>query len=167
MTEFRAPEVNDEPIHPDRPSNDEPSTPRQDERVQFNSEIITEFRANGGKVGGPFEGADVLLLHHTGARSGTARVSPLAFQRVGESFAVFASMAGAPENPAWYHNLLAHPDTTVEVGTAVVGVRARVAQPAERDVLWERQKRRSPGFAQYEATAAPRRIPVVVLDPVK
>lgn len=109
----------------------------------------------------------MLLLHHTGARSGTQRVSPLAFQRVGESFAVFASKAGAPENPAWYHNLLAYPDTTVEVGTATVAVTARLAQPAERDVLWERQKQRSPGFAQYEAKAAPRRIPVVVLDPVK
>lgn len=159
--------VNPEPVHPDPPSSDELSTPRQDERVHFNSKIIAEFRANGGRVGGPFEGADVLLLHHTGARSGTQRVSPLAFQRVGESFAVFASKAGAPENPAWYHNLLAHPDTTVEVGTATVAVTARLAQPAERDVLWERQKQRSPGFAQYEAKAAPRRIPVVVLDPVK
>ncbi len=133
----------------------------------INSKVIAEFRANGGRVGGPFEGADVLLLHHTGARSGTQRVSPLAFQRVGESFAVFASKAGAPENPAWYHNLLAYPDTTVEVGTATVAVKARLAQPAERDVLCERQKQRSPGFAQYEAKAAPRRIPVVVLDPVK
>jgi deazaflavin-dependent oxidoreductase (nitroreductase family) len=159
--------VNPEPVHPDPPSSAELSTPRQDERVHFNSKIIAEFRANGGRVGGPFEGADVLLLHHTGARSGAQRVSPLAFQRVGESFAVFASKAGAPENPAWYHNLLAHPDATVEVGTATVAVKARLAQPAERDVLWERQKQRSPGFAQYEATAAPRRIPVVVLDPVK
>ena len=167
MTEFRAPEAIYEPVHPDCPSSDDPSTPRQDERVHFNSKIIAEFRANGGKVGGPFEGADVLLLHHTGARSGTQRVSPLAFQRVGESFAVFASKAGAPENPAWYHNLLAYPDTTVEVGTGTVSVRARIAQPAERDVLWERQKQRSPGFAQYEAKAAPRRIPVVVLDPAK
>ena len=84
----------------------------------FNSKIIAEFRANGGAVGGPFAGSDILLLHHTGARTGTERVSPLAFQRIGrlvcangkaESFAVFASKAGAPENPAWYHNLLAHP----------------------------------------------------------
>jgi deazaflavin-dependent oxidoreductase (nitroreductase family) len=167
MTEFRAPDVSCEPVHPDRPSGEDPSTPRHDERVHFNSKIIAEFRANNGKVGGPFEGADVLLLHHTGARSGTQRVSPLAFQRLGESFAVFASKAGAPENPAWYHNLLAHPDTIVEVGTDTVSVRARIAQPAERDVLWERQKQRSPGFAQYEAKAAPRKIPVVVLDPVK
>jgi deazaflavin-dependent oxidoreductase (nitroreductase family) len=145
MTEFRVPEVDD-----------------------FNGQIIAEFRANGGKVGGPHQGADMLLLHHTGARSGTERVSPLAFQWVGESFAVFASKAGAPENPAWYHDLLAHPEAAVEVGTDTVQVRARVAQPAERDVLWDRQKQRRPGFAQYEAKAVPRRIPVVVvLDPVK
>ncbi len=144
MTEFRTPEPND-----------------------FNGQIIAEFRSNGGKVGGPFEGADMLLLHHTGARSGTRRVSPLAFQWLGESFAVFASKAGAPENPAWYHNLLANPDAIVEVGSSTVKVRARVAQPAERDVLYDRQKQRSPAFAQYEAKAAPRKIPVVVLDPVK
>jgi deazaflavin-dependent oxidoreductase (nitroreductase family) len=95
------------------------------------------------------------------------RVSPLAFQWVGESFAIFASKAGAPEHPAWYHNLLAYPHTTVEVGTDIVEVRAQVAQPAERDVLYDRQKQRSPAFAQYEAKAAPRKIPVVVLDPVK
>jgi deazaflavin-dependent oxidoreductase (nitroreductase family) len=141
MTEFRAPEVND-----------------------FNGKVIAEFRANGGRVGGPFQGADMLLLHHTGARSGTERVTPLGFQWVGDSLAVFASKAGAPENPAWFHNLLAHPDTTVEVGTRTVRVRA---QPAERDVIYSRQKQRIPVFAQYETKAAPRKIPVVVLDPVK
>lgn len=144
MTDFRAPEIND-----------------------FDAQIIAEFRANDGKVGGPFEGADILLLHHTGARSGTQRVSPLAFQWVGESLAVFASKAGAAEHPAWYHNLLAHPDASVEVGSTAIRVRARVAQPAERDVLYDRQKQRNPAFAQYEAKAAPRKIPVVVLDPVK
>ena len=142
----------------------------------FNSKIIAEFRANGGAVGGPFAGSDILLLHHTGARTGTERVSPLAFQRIGrlvcangkaESFAVSASKAGAPEKPAWYHNLLAHPDTSVEVGTETFGVRARVAEPAERDVIWSRQKQRAPHFAQYEEKAAPRKIPVVMLDPVK
>jgi len=81
MTELGAPEVKD-----------------------FNGKIIAEFRANGGRVGGPFQGSNILLLHHTGARSGTERVSPLAFQWVGDSFAVFASKAGAPENPAWLHN---------------------------------------------------------------
>ncbi|HEY3879081.1 MAG TPA: nitroreductase/quinone reductase family protein [Trebonia sp.] len=133
----------------------------------FNGQIIAEFRANGGKVGGPFQGSDVLLLHHTGARSGTERVSPLAFQWIGSSYAVFASKAGAPDNPAWFHNLIANPDTVVEVGAGTVRVRARVAQPAERDVIWERQKERNPGFAEYEVKAAPRKIPVVVLDPVK
>ena len=133
----------------------------------FNGKIIAEFRANGGKVGGPFQGADILLLHHTGARSGEERVSPVAFQRVGESFAVFASKAGAPVNPGWYHNLLAHPETLVEVGNDTVKVRARVAQSAERDVIYSRQKQHNPAFANYEAQAAPRKIPVIVLDPVK
>jgi deazaflavin-dependent oxidoreductase (nitroreductase family) len=132
-----------------------------------NDAIIAEFRANGGRVGGPFQGSNILLLHHTGARSGRARVSPLAFQWVGDSLAVFASKAGAPQNPDWFHNLLAHPVTMVEVGTRTVRVRARLAQPAERDVIYSRQKKRIPVFAQYEAKAAPRRIPVVVLDPVK
>ncbi len=133
----------------------------------FNGKIIAEFRANGGKVGGPFAGADILLLHHTGARTGTERVSPLAYQRVGESFAVFASKAGAPENPGWYHNVLANPDVSVEVGTEAFPVRARVAEPAERDVIWSRQVERAPHFGQYEQKAVPRKIPVVVLDPVK
>jgi deazaflavin-dependent oxidoreductase (nitroreductase family) len=144
MTEFRAPEVTD-----------------------FNGKIIAEFRASGGKVGGPFHGSDMLLLHHTGARSGRKRVSPLAFQWIGNSLAVFASKAGAPDHPAWFYNLIAHPDTTVEVGPRTVRVRARLAQPTERDVIYSRQKRRNPVFAQYEAKAAPRRIPVVVLVPVK
>jgi deazaflavin-dependent oxidoreductase (nitroreductase family) len=137
------------------------------EPTDFNGKIIAEFRANGGKVGGPFAGADILLLHHTGARSGTQRVTPLGYQRVGDSFAVFGSKAGAPENPAWYHNLIAHPDTSIEVGTQTLPVRARVAEPAERDVIWDRQKQRAPQFAQYERKAAPRKIPVIVLDPIK
>jgi deazaflavin-dependent oxidoreductase (nitroreductase family) len=152
MTEFRGTEVKDESLP---------------EEVRFNSKIIAEFRANGGKLGGPFEGSDILLLHHTGARSGRRRVSPLAFQWVGTSLAVFATKAGAPDNPAWYYNLLAHPDTTVEVGPRTMRVHARLAQPAERDVLAARQKERSPAFKQYESKAAPRKIPVVVLEPLK
>ncbi|MGH3171052.1 MAG: nitroreductase family deazaflavin-dependent oxidoreductase [Trebonia sp.] len=130
----------------------------------FNSRMIEEFRANSGKVGG---GMDVLLLHHTGARSGTGRVNPLAYQAVGDGFAVFASKAGAKTNPAWFHNLVAHPDAVVEVGTETVKVVARVAEPTERDVIWARQAERVPQFATYEEQAAPRKIPVVVLDPVK
>jgi deazaflavin-dependent oxidoreductase (nitroreductase family) len=134
------------------------------EAADFNDKIIAEFRATGGKVGGPFAGSDMLLLHHTGARTGTERVSPLAYQRVGESFAVFASKAGAPTNPAWYHNLLAHPETTIEADGETLRVRARVAEPAERDVIWARQIQRTPHFTEYERKAAPRKIPVVVLD---
>lgn len=133
--------------------------------ADFNSKVIEEFRANGGKVDG--RSPDILLLHHTGARTGTERISPLAYQRIGESFAIFASKAGAPVNPGWYHNLLAHPEAVVEVGTETLSVKARVAEPAERDVLWARQKERVPHFAQYEEKAAPRRIPVVVLEVVK
>ena len=133
----------------------------------FNGKIIAEFRANGGKVGGRFEGGDMLLLHHTGARTGTQRINPLAYQPVGDSYAIFASKAGAPVNPGWLHNLLANPAATIEVGTEHIKVTARVAEPAERDVLYERQKERAPQFAGYEEKAAGhRKIPVVVLDPV-
>jgi len=86
----------------------------------FNEKIINEFRANGGKVGGPFQGAPVLLLHHTGAKSGTERVNPLMYQQVGDSYAIFASKGGAPSNPDWYYNLAAHPDTTIEMGTDMI-----------------------------------------------
>src|ERR1700743_2976671 len=144
MTEFRAPEVND-----------------------FNGKVIAEFRANGGRVSGPYQGSNILLLHHTGARSGVARSRPLAFRGVGDSLAVFAIKAGAPDNPAWLHNLLAHPDTVVELGARTLRVRASLAQPAERDVIYSRQKQRVPAYAQYEVKASPRKIPVIVLDPVK
>jgi deazaflavin-dependent oxidoreductase (nitroreductase family) len=133
----------------------------------FNSKVIEEFRSNAGKVGGMFEGEDLLLLHHTGARSGTQRVTPLACQAVGSSYAIFASWAGRPANPGWYHNLIASPETTIEVGTQTIKVRARVAEPAERDVIYARQVERIPQFGEYEVKAAEhRKIPVVVLDPV-
>ncbi len=132
----------------------------------FNEKIIKEFRENDGKVGGMFEGAPVLLLHHAGAKTGTQRVNPLMYQPVGDSFAIFASRGGAPSNPDWYYNLVAHPDATIEVGAATVKVRARVASPDERDPVWEKQKELAPGFAEYETNAAPRQIPVILLDPV-
>jgi deazaflavin-dependent oxidoreductase (nitroreductase family) len=133
----------------------------------FNGKVIEEFRANGGRVGGPFQDADVLLLHHTGARSGAERLTPLMYQPVGQGYAIFASKAGGPTNPDWYHNLVANPGATIEVGTGTVKVTARVAEPTEREVIYARQKERAPQFAQYEVEAVPRRIPVVVLDPVK
>ena len=132
----------------------------------FNTKVINEFRANGGKVGGVFEGAPVVLLHHTGAKSGTERVTPLMYQPLAEGYAVFASKAGAPTNPDWYYNLVAHPDTTVEIGTNTIKVRARVAAPDERAPIWAKQMEIAPGFGEYEKSAAPREIPVVLLHPV-
>ena len=132
----------------------------------FNGKVIEEFRANGGKVGGWFEGATLLLLHHTGAKSGTERVNPLAYQQVGDSLAIFGSAAGGPRHPDWYYNLVAHPDTTVEVGTGTINVRARVADPDERATIYARQKEIASNFADYEKSAAPREIPVILLDPV-
>jgi deazaflavin-dependent oxidoreductase (nitroreductase family) len=130
----------------------------------FNATIIEEFRANGGKVGGSFDGATLLLLHTTGAKSGKERVNPVMYQPVADRFAVFASKAGAPTNPAWYHNLLANPDTTIEVGTDTIAVTAREATGDERDRIWSKQKAEVAGFAEYEAKTD-RQIPVVVLTP--
>lgn len=135
-----------------------------DERQDWNRKIIEEFRANEGKVGGPFEGAPILLLHHKGAKTGTERVNPLAFQDLGDGrVAVFASKAGAPDNPDWFHNVRANPDTKVEIGTETYPVKARVPEGAERDQIWERQKELMPGFAEYEQKTT-RTIPVVILE---
>lgn len=135
------------------------------DRNDFNTAIIEEFRANGGKVGGGFEGAAMILVHHRGFRTGTERVAPLVYQRVGDAYVVFGSKGGAPTHPQWYRNLVAHPDTTVEVGTETIPVRARVAEGEERGRIWSRQKELMPGFAEYERTAEGRQIPVVVLEP--
>ncbi|WP_432545774.1 nitroreductase/quinone reductase family protein [Kineococcus sp. SYSU DK004] len=131
----------------------------------WNTRIIEEFRQNEGRVGGPFEGAPMVLVHHRGRRSGAERVSPMVYQPVDGAYAVFASKAGAPTNPDWYHNLLANPETTVEVGTDTVAVRVRELHDEERSAVWERQKAASPGFAEYEVKAAPRQIPVLLLEP--
>lgn len=129
----------------------------------WNQKIIDEFRGSGGKVGGQFEGAPLLLLHTTGAKSGQPRVNPVMYQPRGDAMAVFASKAGAPTHPDWYRNLLAHPSTTVEVGTETVAVTARVAEGDERQQIWTRQKQDYPGFADYEKQTT-RQIPVVVLE---
>jgi deazaflavin-dependent oxidoreductase (nitroreductase family) len=130
----------------------------------WNYRIIEEFRANGGKVGGQFEGAPLLLLHTTGARSGQERVSPMMYQDLGGPVAVFASKAGAPTNPDWYHNVVANPEVTAEIGTETRRFRARVATGDERERIWSKQKQDYPGFADYESKTA-REIPVVVLEP--
>ena len=135
------------------------------ERDDWNAKIIDEFRTNAGKVGGPFEGATLLLLHSKGAKTGAERVNPLAYQSVGDNFAVFASKGGADDNPDWLYNVKANPDVTVEVGTDTVDVRARVAEGEERERIWTRQKELMPGFAEYEQKTI-RQIPVVVLERV-
>jgi deazaflavin-dependent oxidoreductase (nitroreductase family) len=128
----------------------------------INRRIIEEFRAQGGKVVGPAEGFSLLLLHTRGARSGAERVNPVAYQPLEDGWAVFATHAGAPNHPAWYHNVVAHPETIIEVGTDTIPVRARVAAGEERERIWSRQKAFYPRFARYEQTA--REIPVVVLE---
>ena len=131
----------------------------------WNRGVIEEFRANGGKVA-QFAGRPLLLLHHTGARTGSERVNPLVYQALGHDFAVFGSKAGADTNPDWYHNLVANPDAAVEVGTETIPVRARVAQGEERERIWEQQKRDNPNFADYELLTS-RPIPVVILERVE
>jgi deazaflavin-dependent oxidoreductase (nitroreductase family) len=132
----------------------------------FNQRVIDEFRANEGRVGGTYEGRTLLLLHHRGAKSGNEYVNPLAYQRLSDdSVAIFASKGGAPEHPAWFHNVVANPDVTVEIGTETFAARAHVADAEERAPIWERQKQDWTGFADYEEqTRGIREIPVVVLD---
>ena len=129
----------------------------------FNSKIIQEFRANGGKVGGPFEGAPLLLLHTIGAKSGQERINPVMYQAIGDGFAVFASKGGAPVNPDWYHNLLANPQVKAEVGAETIELTARVADDQTREPIWTAWKQANPGFADYESKTT-RQIPVILLD---
>ena len=133
------------------------------ERQDWNRQIIEEFRANDGKVGGRFEGAPLLLLHTVGAKSGEPRVNPVVYQADGDKLVVFASFAGQPKNPAWFHNLMAGGPASVEVGTDTFPVTARVTEGAERDRYWSKQKHDMPGFADYEQKTT-REIPVVVLE---
>ncbi|MGA8257476.1 MAG: nitroreductase family deazaflavin-dependent oxidoreductase [Nocardioides sp.] len=128
----------------------------------FNAQIIAEFRANHGVVGGPFEGAPLLLLHSTGAKSGQERVSPVMFLADGERWLVFASKAGAPDNPDWYHNLLANPEASIEVGDDTVAVVATELTGDERTEKYAKQAELFPGFAEYQAKTT-RVIPVVAL----
>lgn len=130
---------------------------------EMNQKIIAEFRENDGKVGGMFKGMPMVLLHTKGAKSGAERINPLAFQALDDGWAVFASKAGATTNPDWYHNVVANPDVTIELGTETVPAHATVAEGAERERIWSTQKQRVPTFADYEKTAGDRQIPVVVL----
>ena len=131
----------------------------------WNKDIIEEFRGNDGNVGGMFDGRPLLLLHHVGAKSGTERVSPLMYQALDNGFAIFASKGGADQNPGWFHNLRSNSETTVEIGTETVTVRARVAEGEEHDRIWAQQKRDFSFFAEYEQKTSRSKIPVVILEP--
>jgi deazaflavin-dependent oxidoreductase (nitroreductase family) len=129
----------------------------------FNSQVVDEFRANAGKVGGYFEGRPMMILTTTGARSGQPRVHPLVYTTDGDDYVIIASKGGGPANPDWYHNLLANPVATVEVGTKTFEVRARLTEGAERRRLYDAQAAIMPGFAEYE-TKTTREIPLFVLE---
>jgi deazaflavin-dependent oxidoreductase (nitroreductase family) len=132
----------------------------------FNEKIIEEFRANAGKVGGPFAGAPMVLVTSKGAKSGRPHTTPLVYLQDGDRIAVIASMGGAPTNPAWYYNLKANPDATVEVGTDSYAVKAVVTSGEERDRLFRKQVSLLPQFGEYEKRTT-RTIPVVALERVR
>ncbi len=138
------------------------------EPVDWNTKIVAEFRANEGKVGGPFEGAPMVLLHHRGRKSGREYVTPTMYLQNDtdpDSIYVFASKAGAPTNPDWYANLTAAGDGTVERGSETYQVNVGELTGAERDRIYAEQARRYPGFAEYERqTAGVRTIPVLELS---
>jgi deazaflavin-dependent oxidoreductase (nitroreductase family) len=140
------------------------------EADDWNSTVIAEFRANEGRVGGNFEGAPMVLVHHRGRKSGMDRVSPmmyLADASDDDTIYVFASKAGAPTNPDWYHNVTAADQTTVERGTETYQVRVCEVVGQERDAIYAEQARRYPGFGEYEQkTAGIRTIPVLALTRV-
>jgi deazaflavin-dependent oxidoreductase (nitroreductase family) len=129
----------------------------------FNRNLIEEFRANNGRVTGPFEGAPLVLLTTTGARSGQRRVNPLMALVEGDTLYVFGSKAGATTNPDWYHNLLAHPEVEVEFGAERFAAEAVAVTGPQRDRLFAAQKAQNPAFADYEKTTRGRVIPVVEL----
>ncbi len=140
-------------------------TSPRDQVNDWNRRTIEEFRRNGGKVGGPFAGAPLLLLHTVGARSGIERINPMMYRDLGERrVAVFATRAGDPVHPDWYHNLVANPDVIAEIGPETRVFRARTATGDDREAIWSQQKKENPGFATYEAKTE-RQIPVVILDP--
>jgi deazaflavin-dependent oxidoreductase (nitroreductase family) len=129
---------------------------------EWNKKIIKEFRENDGEVGGMFAEMALLLLHTTGAKSGLPRVNPMAYLRDGDRLAVVASKGGAPTNPDWYHNVVAHPNVKVEVGTEEYKAVAEVAIEPERTHLFKKMVALNPGFEEYEQKTS-RVIPVITL----
>ena len=129
---------------------------------ELNQSVIKEFRANQGRVGGPMAAMPVLLLTMTGAKTGRSLVRPLAYSRDGDRLVIIASYGGAPQNPPWYHNLVANPDVTVEVGTEKFNARATEVHGAERDRLFAEAAKRMPLFAEYQ-NKTKRQIPLLIL----
>ena len=128
----------------------------------WNQKIIEEFRANGGKVGGNFAGRTLLLLHTKGAKSGQERINPVAYTKDGDRLVIIASKGGAPNNPAWYHNIVANPQVTVEVGMEQFQADAVIAEEPERTRLYDQMVEVMPGFGEYRRKTT-RQIPVIVL----
>lgn len=142
-----------------------PPSPRltDDQWLRLNADVIAEFRANGGRCGGRWEGNPMVLLTTVGARSGTERVSPVTYTTDGDNLVLIASKAGAPHHPAWYHNLVANPEVVIEVGTERFPARARVAAEPERTRLLNERIAVMPRFGQY-LEMTDRTIPVVVVE---
>jgi deazaflavin-dependent oxidoreductase (nitroreductase family) len=139
------------------------TNPAAGEASDYNTEIIKEFRANQGRVGGPWAGTTLILLHHTGARSGIERVTPLGCSIQGDGrFVVVASSGGSPTHPQWYHNLKASPTTTVEVGAETFTVRVAELTGAARAELWPKLVAQYPTLGEHQAKTA-RQFPVFML----
>ncbi|MFD9247127.1 nitroreductase family deazaflavin-dependent oxidoreductase [Streptomyces sp. NPDC059556] len=143
-------------------SNPELITPVAGEPGDYNIPVVQEFRTNGGKVGGMFEGAPLVLLTHTGAKSGRRRVCPVMYVEEDGRTLVFATNAGGPQNPSWYHNVLVNSEVTVETGTEVYRATAVVVEGAERDRLYAESAEKVPALADYQSKTE-RRIPVVAV----
>jgi deazaflavin-dependent oxidoreductase (nitroreductase family) len=137
-----------------------------DPMAEFNKKVIDEFRTTGGKVSGQFAGAPMIIVTHQGAKSGKTYTTPLVYSKDGDRCVIIASKAGAPNNPSWYHNLVAHPEVTVEIGNEKFKARAAEVKGAERDRLFEAQAKMMPQFNEYQKKTS-RKIPVLVLERVK
>jgi deazaflavin-dependent oxidoreductase (nitroreductase family) len=141
------------------------SSPETERFNNFNQGLTADLRANAGKpTSGPFVGRPVLILNNTGAKSGEVRETPVVYTRDGDNYVIIASKGGAPTHPGWFHNLVANPDVKLEVLGQTIPARARVAEGAEHDRLYDAQARTMPAFAEYQKNTT-RKIPVVVLEP--
>ncbi len=133
--------------------------------LDFNEQVIKEFRENEGVVGGPFDGANMLLLTTIGAQTGKLRTTPLVYLRDGDRYIIIASKGGAHDDPKWYNNIVAAPQVTIEVGNQRIDCIAEITQEPKRTQLYSRQEKAMPGFKEYRENAN-RVIPVIALTPV-